>query len=289
MLRSIIFAPGNQDRKIAKAIQSTADAVAIDLEDSVPQHEKVAAAHCTAQHLSQNQESNKPIGRDIFVRINGLDQGLLEEELKVIVQSGLKGIILPMVENANELMIVDKALNKCEQNAGMDTNQVILMPLIETCKGLSDLRLILMDPPKRLGSCHFGAWDYSRDAGINAGDDEAEFSYARARIVIESRAAGLSAPIDASYAKLGDLEGLASSSRRARRQGFIGKACIHPEQIDIVNECFSPTAEELELAREIIAAMAKAEKDNIAAVRVQGRFVDQPMLEQARDLLNKFD
>ena len=281
MLRSLIFAPGNQERKVEKALGLGADAVAIDLEDAVPQDEKQRALEGALRAI----DSNPAV--PLYVRVNGLGSGRTEAELSMIARPGLAGVILPMVESAADLAMVDAQLSTNEPLARKE-GKVALIPTIESCKGLSSLREILKDAPERVGACNFGAWDYSRDARIVSGEHEEEFAYARSKIVTESRAAGLPAPIDSSFVHLGDLEGLKQSCGRAKRMGFAGKACIHPEQIAIVNEMFSATEDELAHAREIVSAMKDAAKEGSAAVRVRGRFVDEPMLEQARDLLEQF-
>ncbi len=156
--------------------------------------------------------------------------------------------------------------------------------MIETASGIVHLEDICRSGT-RVRRLSFGAWDFTLDTGIAYTPEEQHIADARIRVVLHSRSAGLDAPIDTSYPILGDIEGLARSSRTARAMGFQGKACIHPEQAAPVNEAFSIGENELKEAQALIAEFEKAEASGSASIRVNGRFVDYRMYKKAKALL----
>jgi citrate lyase subunit beta/citryl-CoA lyase len=277
--RSLLFAPGNQPRKIEKVFTLGADVVCLDLEDAVPQTEKERARALVAEALKSPREV------PLYVRINALDTPHCLADVEAIVGPRLAGIVLPMVESAAGLTTLDWLLGQLEQRRGLAAGVIDVLPTIETAAGMLDLPEICR-AGGRVRRISFGAWDYTLDTGIAYTPDEVGIADARARIVLCSRAARLEAPIDASYPVLGDLEGLRRSCATARAMGFQGKACIHPEQVAPVNLAFSVDAEELRRARAIVSAFEQAEAAGSASIRVEGRFVDYPMYRKAKALVD---
>ena len=282
LLRSFLFVPGHQARRIAKALDSPADAVIIDLEDAVPPAEKEAARANAAAALA---DRGAPV---VFVRVNGAgDSGCLDDVL-ALTRPGLAGIVLPKAESAAQLHALDWALSQLEPRHGLTPGTVELLPLVESARGVEDAPEIAT-ATGRVRRLAYGVADYSLDLGLQPDPGEAGLAYLRARLVHASRAAGREPPIDSVVVEIRDLERLRESALRARALGLGGKLCLHPDQVPVVNEVFGPTAEELARARAIVAAYDAARERGEAAVTVEGAFVDAPVAEKARRLLRHVD
>lgn len=280
LLRSFLFVPGHQVRRITKALDSAADAVIIDLEDAVPPAEKPAARENAASALG---DRGAPA---VFVRVNGApDPGCLDDLLEV-VRPGLAGIVLPKAESAAQLQAVDWAIGQIELRQGLPPGAIELVPLVESARGVEDARVLAGSAP-RLRRMTYGVADYSLDVGLQPDPQEAGLAYLRARLVHASRACGLEAPVDSVVVEIRDPRRLRESATRARMMGFGGKLCLHPDQVPVVNEVYGPTAEEIDRARAVVAAYDGARARGEAAVTVQGCFVDAPVAEKARKLLQQ--
>lgn len=279
-LRSILFAPGNQPRKVARAFSLPADAVCLDLEDAVASSEKEAARVSVATAVRDAH------ALPCYVRVNPIDSRHCFPDLDAVVQPGLAGVILPMVEGATGLLTIDWLLRQLEARCGLAEGTMELIPVIETARGIVRLAEIC-EAGSRVRRISFGSWDYTLDTGITYNpSDEVSIDDARQRIVLHARSAGLAAPIDTSYPAIGDIDGLRRSCTRARMFGFGGKACIHPEQVAVINDIFSISATDLEQAQRIVAAFERAEATGQAAIKVEGRFVDYPIYRKAKALVD---
>jgi citrate lyase subunit beta/citryl-CoA lyase len=160
-----------------------------------------------------------------------------------------------------------------------------LVPIIETARGVRDIDAILA-PATRVRHCAFGAGDFTLDVNMVWSRGESELAYARARVVTASRAAGIEAPLDTVWVDLQDEEGLEASTRTALALGFQGKMCIHPNQIAVVNRVFTPTNAEIDFAERVVAAFAQAEKEGSAAIQLDGKFIDYPIVYRAQRTLD---
>jgi citrate lyase subunit beta/citryl-CoA lyase len=279
LLRSFLFAPGNHARRSAKVFAAGADAAILDLEDAVAVSEKVATRASVAAALA------RPHRCPVYVRVNAMETEFCFGDIYAVVQKGLDGIVLPKVESAAGLLAADWMLGALERERGLAPGSVDLMPIIETAKGLAALREIL-GARSRIRRVAFGAGDFTFDMSIAWRADEAELAGFRAEIALASRAAGLEPPVDSVWIELGDAEGLRRSAEAVRRLGYQGKLCIHPDQVAIVNAAFTPGADEVAKAERIVAAFERAEADGSAALQVDGRFIDYPIVHQARKLLD---
>lgn len=286
-LRSLLYAPGNEPRKVAKVGTLGADGVILDLEDAVPVGEKIA----TREAVRQAIPSVKATAGRVYVRINptgqkadfSMDLGI--GDIEAVVCAGLDGIVVPKVESAEELAEVDRVLSAQERKAGIPHGTLEITPIIETALGLWNAFEIARSS-KRIGSLHFGAGDFTRDVGMEWSRDETELVYARSRLVMISRAAAIEPPTDSVWVLLDDEEGLAASVRRAKSLGFQGKSCIHPKQVETINRGFSYVSpEEVARARKIVDAFTEAEARQSASILVDGEFVDYPLVERARQVL----
>lgn len=280
VLRSLLFAPANHGRHASKALASSADGTILDLEDAVAVAEK-PAARIAARQLIENRSAGGP---KAFVRINALPTPFAYDDIHAIVVSGLDGIILPKTESAEQIAIVDWLLRQLERERGLQEGSIDLMPIIETARGLSSVREIVT-ASSRVHRLNFGSVDFSLDTNMTWTLSHEGILWARIQLVIASRALGLEPPIDTVFADLNDFDGLAQETAKAKSLGFQGKACIHPKQVQVVNDIFTPSQEEIAQAQQIIDAFDAAVASGSASIRVGGQFVDYPVADKARRII----
>ena len=276
--RTFLFAPGNHARRVEKSITIGADAVILDLEDAVANAEKTATRPVVVEALGRPRPCKG------YVRVNPLSTQWCYGDFLAVVAKGVDGIVLPKVENANDLHTADWLLKALERERGLPEGGIDLMPIVETGLGFSNLAAIARSG-SRVKRIAFGAGDFTLDVGITWSSDETELLAYRAAFVVESRAAGLEPPIDTVWVNLQDVDGFKRSAQRCKDLGFQGKLCIHPGQVPIVNEVFTPSERELSHARRVIEAFAEAERRGSAAIQVDGQFVDYPIVYLARRLI----
>jgi len=258
--RSYLFVPGTRPERFEKAIASGAHAVVVDLEDAVAPADKDRARTIVAGALDA--------ARPLWVRINGAGTPWFDADLALCAHPGIAGVMLPKAEDADAVATVQAAAR----------GGASVLPLIESATGLWNARVIAEAPGVlRLA---FGSIDFQVDLGI--ADDEL-LAY-RATIVLASRVAGRIAPVDGVTTSIDDVAQVRRDAERARALGFGGKLCIHPAQVAVVNAAFRPTEAEVAWAERVVAADAAAQG---AAVAVDGRMVDRPVLLQARAILSE--
>ena len=283
LLRSILFTPGNNMRRIHKIPSLKADAVILDLEDSIPMTEKQTARF----FIKTNLELAKSGVAEIYVRVNGTYSGLLEDDCDFIVQKGLDGIMIPKVESKEDVTDTEKIIEKLEKERGIELGSIVLIPTLETAKGIMNVHEIA-NASKRNVAIGFGAVDFTRDLGTTLSKEGTELFYARSKTSIAARAAGIQA-LDTVFIDLADNEGLIKDARRGKQLGFKGKFLIHPNQIEPVNRVFSPSEKEVEYAKRIVTAMKEAEAKGLGATSFEGRMIDIAVLRQAEDLVSLAD
>jgi citrate lyase subunit beta/citryl-CoA lyase len=259
--RSYLFVPGNRPDRYDKACATRAHAVIVDLEDAVPPADKVQARSSLAAWLARP--------RAVLVRVNAADTKWFDDDLRVCAMHGVEGVVLPKAERAEDIARIA---------AGCPGTPIF--PLVESARGLWNALAIAQAP--HVQSLLFGSLDFQADLGM--ADDE--LLYARSQLAVLSRVAGIAAPIDGVTQAIDDAELLRRDCHRSRQLGFSGKLCIHPNQIDIVNSCFSPTPEEIAWAEQIVDAFSRAQGN---AVLVEGRMVDRPVLLKAQAILEERD
>jgi len=284
--RSFLFAPGNHARRVEKALALEADAVILDLEDSVALSDKPAARRPVAEALGRPRKSR------LYVRVNAMRTPYCYRDLVETVGPGLDGVVLPKVESAADLHAIDWLLANLEREGGLPVGSLDLMPIVETAAGVVRLDRILQARSLkpygerwRVRRIAFGAGDYSHDLGLSPTHEEPELAHARARLVLASRAAELEPPIDSPWFHLRDAEGFRRAVERSRRSGFQGRLLVHPDQIAIANEGYAPTVEEIAEAERIVAAFRAAEARGAAVIELDGQMVDYPIAYRAERLL----
>ena len=280
LFRSLLFAPGNHPRKVEKSLGLEADVVILDLEDAVAIAEKEATRRVVADALV-----NRPRRARGYVRVNPVDTRYCWGDLQAVVRPGVDGIVLPKLESASDLRTVDWVVSQLERERGMEPGAFDVLPIIETGKGVASIASIC-GARTRMRRLSFGAGDYTLDMGLRWTEGERELDQARSAIALASRAAGLEPPIDTVFIHIGELDSLRRSAELARDFGFQGKLCIHPEQVGPVNDAFSPTGEEVAEAHRHLEAFRAAEARGSASIQVDGYFIDYPIVEKARRVID---
>ena len=280
VLRSPLFVPGNQPNMLEKAMGLTPDAYVPDLEDSVPVNEKENARKVTASFLPKLAAA----GPLVIPRVNSLDTGLLEDDLAAIVGPHIFGISVGKINSAQDVVQISGVVETLEKKANLELGRVKLMLWIETAMAIVNAYQICTASP-RIAAVAFGAEDFTNDMGIKRSDDELQTTYAKSAVCIAARAADVPA-LDTPYFSFRDPEGLRKDVVISRLYGFRGKFAIHPAQIDIINEVFSPSAEEIEHARRVVAASDRAEREGRGSTSLDGKVIDVPVVKRARNLLD---
>ena len=282
LARSYLFAPGNDEKLLSKVFEAGADAVVLDLEDAVPAGEKGRAREGVRRALDRRRPAGGPA---IWVRINGAADEQWREDLAAVVGPGLTGLRVPKVDSVAFAQTVDEALGRAEAAAGLGLGAIELALTLETARGVLAAAELAASP--RVRHLVFGAADFAADVGAQPDQDETETLVARSLLVMASRASGIDPPVAAAYTRVQDDAGLARTSHAARRLGFFGRSCIHPRQIPIVHEAFTPRAEDVARARDIVRAAAEAAAEGSGAVTLpDGQFVDRAVVRRAEALLD---
>ena len=279
-LRSLLFVPGNQPRMLDRASNLTPDAFIPDMEDSVPDAEKANARAITAARL----DSLAANGVAVIPRLNSLDTGLLDDDLAAIVGPRIYGVSVGKINSPADIALISAKLDALERKAGLEVGNIKLLPWIETAQAIVNVYDICAASPRIIGAA-FGAEDFTNDMGIERAEDESETAFARSAIAIAARAANVLA-LDTPYFSFRDPDGLRRNAHAARQIGFKGKFAIHPAQIDIINETFSPSGAELEQARRVVAAFQEAERIGRGSTSLDGKVVDVPVVKRAQALLD---
>ncbi len=282
-LRSLLFVPGDSERKFAKARVSEADALILDHEDSVSPSQKLAARDIVARLLED------PASRDwrFFVRVNALDTGLTLGDLSAVVKPGLDGVMIPKANGAEDLQRFGCYLDALETKAGMPLGSVrMAVVATETARAMFALGSYTPANP-RLVALTWGAEDLAAALGAtdNKDPDGAwtfPYQVARAQSLFAASSADV-APIDTIHADFRDFDGLERECRRSRRDGFLGRMAIHPDQVATINRCYAPSEVELAHARRIVEAFAA--NPNAGTVGIDGKMVDIPHLKAAQRTL----
>lgn len=282
-LRSLLFVPGDSERKFNKVRTSDADVVICDLEDAVAPSQKDAARGMVASWLDDAAD----IGPALFVRINPLSSGLTAADLAAVVKPGLAGVLLPKSNGSHDVATLSDMIEPLEQAAGMAPRSIkIIVVATETPAAMFSLGSYAPAHP-RLVALTWGAEDLAAAIGATGNRDGTgawtfPFQVARAQCLFAAANAGIT-PIESIYVDFRDPEGLESYARTGRRDGFTGQLAIHPAQVDIINRCYSPSEEEIAEARKIVAAFAAS--PDAGTLGIDGKMYDIPHLKAAHKTL----
>ncbi len=284
-MRSLLFVPGDSQRKLDKALGSGADALILDLEDSVALDAKPAARETSAAHLRAVRD--RPERPRLFVRVNALDSGLIDDDLEAVVPARPDAIMLPKAETGADIGILDSRIAALEAlNALPETAIAILAIATETAASLFTMGSF-KGASRRLEGLAWGAEDLSADIGAAANRDEAGrytdlYRLARALCLAGAANAGITA-IDTVFTDFRDGEGLRADCRAAVRDGFAAKMAIHPAQVPVINEAFTPSEAMVAEAQAVIEALAEAGAAGVTSL--DGRMIDRPHLRRAERIL----
>lgn len=289
VLRSFLFVPGDSERKMEKAKASGADAVVLDLEDSVAQSRKALARGMVADYLKAGGAGPSIA---IWVRINPVDTHEALADLAAVIGSAPAGILLPKAESPADVTRVSLFLDALEAREGIERGSTRIMPVAtETARAPLTLHQYADVQLPRLYGITWGAEDLSSalGAGSNMADDgrlDLTYRVVRSLTLLAAKASGVEA-IDTVYPDFRDIDGLRRDTLASRREGFSGRFAVHPDQVAVINAAFSPSAEEVEYSERVVAAFA-ADPD-AGVVALEGKMLDMPHLKQARRILSLRD
>ena len=279
-IRSFLFTPANHPRRVEKVFQVGADAVILDLEDAVAISEKPAARQDVVNAFSSRPGS----GTRHYVRVNSIDTPYCEEDIKATVGPWLDGVVLPKVESRACLNELERMLAAAEAEQGLAVGSLDVMPIIETARGVESAKKIAT-ADSRIKRMAFGGGDYTLDLNYEWEADEAVLSYARAKLSHASRLGDLEPPIDTVVLQIKDNDRFLQSARRGKQFGFGGKLCIHPDQIPLTHDVFTPSEAEIAHARAVVAAFEAAEAEGSASIQLDGYFIDYPIVYKSQRIL----
>lgn len=280
-MRSLLFVPGDDERKIAKGLGSAADALILDLEDAVAPARKGTAREICAKAL---QSSN--VTKKLFVRVNALDTGQTLADLAAVVRGRPYGIVLPKCRGGDDARLVGQYLSALEAREGIESGATRILPLA-TENGASMFGLGTYAGVERLCGIFWGGEDLAADLGAVANRDThgrytTPYELARSLTLFAAAAAGVIA-VDAVYTNFRDLEGLKAEAAEALRDGFSAKAAIHPDQVEPINAAFTPSAADVAWAKRVLAAFDESPGAGVASL--DGKMLDRPHYRAAQRVL----
>ncbi len=285
-IRTALFAPGSNERVMAKAFESGADAVIFDLEDSVPLAAKAEARSLVGKSIDRAALASS--GPRVTVRVNAAATGRLAEDLAAIVRPGLSLIFLPKPERVEEILETAALLDRLEPAQGMKEGSVEIIPMFESALGVYRCFELLHASPRVATSCIGSAQDgdLQTDLGCGWSSDGPELMYAKSKVLLDTRAAGKLYPLDGVFSNLSDEEALVRDSRVSARLGYVGRMVIHPKQIAPVRRAYAVPKDEVEYYNRVVQEFEAVEKTGkAAAIVVEGKLIDYAMYNRARSVL----
>jgi citrate lyase subunit beta/citryl-CoA lyase len=273
---------------MSKAIKTHADALILDLEDSIPEAAgaKDEALFVLLEWLSANRDFAPQL---LTVRVNAVGEGRLDKELDALVGAGIGVIMLPKVSGPDEIIVVDRLLAYAEGRHGRPLGETVIWPIPETVEGIRRAHDIATSSPRirYMGAGISAAGDMARELGCITTASGMESLYLRSKVLLEMRAAGVVNPMTGVVAQVRDLAAVEEFARNSRQLGYEGMMVIHPSHVDPVNRMFSPSEAEIEEAEGILEALRDAELQGRAAVTFKGKMVDIAMKKTAEVLVQR--
>jgi citrate lyase subunit beta / citryl-CoA lyase len=279
LIRSLLFAPGNQPALLKKFPRYDADAFVVDLEDGTPEAEKAAARQQLADTVTYLRDQR--LRGLLFVRTNGLSSSHIDADLEAALHADIDGLVIPKVGGAGDVKRFGAALTDAERKGR--SRPLVLVGLIESAIGVINLEA-MAGADSRLRVLAFGGEDFISDVGGRRTAEGLEVLYARSRVVLVAKAAGLSA-IDQVVVDIRDDDQFRRDAIVGRNLGYDGKMCLLPRQVGLANAVFSPTPEEIDRSRRLIQACELAAAEGRGVIDFEGRMIDPPLLSRARAVL----
>jgi len=278
IVRSWLYVPGDRPERFTKAVEKGADAVVLDLEDAVSAANKASAREHVADWVRNGNRGNA----QVWVRVNQGSLGL--DDLREVVQPGITGVCLPKVDFAETVAEAVEVVESAEREHGLPPECVSVVPLIESALGLENIRQITRSD--RVVQLQVGEVDLAGDLGLSGGVDD-HLGPIRSAVVVASVAAGITPPVGPVSTEFRDHEAFGVSTQLVKEQGFVGRACIHPDQVTIVNRIFTPSVEEITVARRLLDQLDSAAVGGSGvAIGDDGRMIDEASARAARRVLS---
>ena len=279
MRRSMLFLPGNNPNLLINGNCLGADAVIFDLEDAVSPAEK-DAARILVRNTMRYMDFH---GCEMIVRINSIDTAYWQKDLDEIMAYKPGLVLLPKTSSAADVLAADAYMTEVEKKLGLEQNTVGLMPLIETAMGVENA-FAIASATKRVQALFLGAEDLTADLQCKRTKEGREIEYARTRLVVAARAAGV-AVYDTPFTDVNDDEGIWKDAQLAKALGFTGKASISPRHVEVINSVFSPTQKEVDYAYEVMDAIELAKSQGKGAIALHGKMIDAPIVARAQQTI----
>jgi citrate lyase subunit beta/citryl-CoA lyase len=277
--RTMLFVPGGNEKIFNKALGLEVDGLILDLEDSVALERKDSAREVVSEIVKRVDFGTK----EKVVRINSLSTDFGHEDMKKVIPGRPDTLLIPKVERAEDVIECDRLISEVEKEADLPIGQIGLIALIESPLAIYNIENIAMASP-RMNGLLFGAADFTRETGGKITGDRPELFYPLMRILLAARIAGIDA-LDTPYFDLNDPEGLKRHAGQAKNMGYDGKALIHPSQVEIVSGIFTPTLEEIQFARKVIAAFQSAREAGKGVVQLDGKVIENVHVAGAEKML----
>jgi len=273
--------PGDDRRKIEKATTLKVDCVCMDMEDGVAITQKTEARAVIAQAMKELDFGSS----ERCIRINSVGSGLEKYDLAAAVATDPEAVVVPKVETATQVRAISDYIEMYERSARKPVGSIRMLVGVETAKGIMNLREIA-EADRRLEAIIFGAEDYAASIGARRTKEGTEVLYARSAVVTACAANDLQA-IDMVYIDFRDVEGLRAEAEQGAGLGFSGKQVIHPNQVGVVQEAFSPSSEAIEYAQRVVDAFSASQKEGRGAFALDGKMIDMPLLKNAQKVLDR--
>jgi citrate lyase subunit beta / citryl-CoA lyase len=273
--RSLLYVPGNMPSMLQNIPVFGSDAVIIDLEDAVPHTEKDAARRLVRRFLDGYRERDK----EILVRINPLDSGFAQDDLRAVLPALPDGVRLPKADTPEIVERLDTLLTEFEEELGVEIGRFLILPSIENAEGVINAIDIARSSPRLLGLA-FGAEDYTASMEIERSKTGEGLLGARERVLWGAKAAGIAA-IDSIFADVKDMDGFRAEVELVKALGYTGKSLVNPRQIDVVHEVFAPKPDEIAYARDVLDAIQRAREMGTGVISLRGKMVDAPVVKRA--------
>lgn len=282
--RSWLFVPGSSEKKLQKLSSISSDVFILDLEDAVNISVKEKARFYVSEYLKKlSNDTSKYV-----IRVNAYNTPFFESDIEMTLCSNLYGIMLPKSETPEDILYVDQFISKVEREKRINKNTIKIIPLIETALGIHNAYGIAKSS-KRIPLLIFGAIDYLKDIQAELTLSGEELLYPRAHLVNSSRAADIDRPIDTVYPNFKDEKGFLNEAIYAKKMGFQGKLLIHPQQVSVANEAFTPSKKEVKRALKIIKSYEKARANNHGVIQVDGEMIDLPVVDHAKKIVEQYN